>query len=467
MTGFSALETEWDVVVVGGGPAGMSAATVLQNGGAKVALIDEQIALGGQIYRDIERNLARGRDHYFGPDYQRGKSVIDAFHRSGAPHVAKTFVWNIDRDGTVWIGHKNKVRAISSRFVLLATGAMERPAPVSGWTSANVMTSGAIQTLVKSGVLPEQKSIAFIGTGPLHYLVIQQLAQLGVRPAYILDTATRQNPFSLLPEFLGSLNRTGIGYLAKGMRLLASERSYSDIAFRHVHDVAIADDGGKKRVSFKAGTTSRTIEADIVALHEGVIPGQQAGRMIGCDHFWDESQAAFRPRTSENGLTTVDGVWIAGDAGGISGAISAEIGGALSGYEILEALGNPIDAEAQRRIAQLRNEKRSHRAIRPLLEKIYRPRSEILHPPANVVACRCEAVEVGQIRDLAARGLGPNQIKSLTRCGMGPCQGRNCGPTVSMTVARQQGKSLDEAGYFNIRPPLKPLPMDSLANIQN
>src|SRR5208282_1897559 len=83
-------------------------------------------------------------------------------------------------------------------------------------------------------------------------------------------------------------------------------------------------------------------------------------------------------------------------------------------------------------------------------------------PSNETVVCRCEEVTAGRIREMARLGCqGPNQTKFFTRCGMGPCQGRMCGLTVTQVLAKALGKRPDEVGAYRIRAPLKPVPLAS------
>ena len=155
---------------------------------------------------------------------------------------------------------------------------------------------------------------------------------------------------------------------------------------------------------------------------------------------------------------------IAGDGAGIAGAWAAEIGGRLAGLEAARAAGQ-LDAAA--RDAQAKALRTRHRALtqgRSFLEVLYAPSAPVPQD-AETIVCRCEEITAGQIREaVAIGGLGPNQVKSYLRCGMGPCQGRMCGPVVSAIIAEARGVSADEVGYFRIRPPLKPIPLAAIAN---
>jgi NADPH-dependent 2,4-dienoyl-CoA reductase/sulfur reductase-like enzyme len=195
-----------------------------------------------------------------------------------------------------------------------------------------------------------------------------------------------------------------------------------------------------------------------------VIPAQQLGRSIGCDFGWDEVQRCFRLAVDEWGNTSVPGVLAAGDGTAIGGALVAEHAGRIAAAEILHRCGL-VDAET--RLLMAAGERRAlaaHRAIRPFLDRLYAPPAWAWAPDDDVVVCRCEEVTAGQIRAAAAAGAqGPNQAKAFLRAGMGPCQGRMCGPVVSEIMAAALGRSVEETGYYRIRPPLKPLSVGELA----
>ena len=109
----------------------------------------------------------------------------------------------------------------------------------------------------------------------------------------------------------------------------------------------------------------------------------------------------------------------------------------------------------------------AHQAVRPFLDTLFPPPDAVLRPADDVVVCRCEEITAGAVRGAVAQGcLGPNQAKSFLRTGMGPCQGRICGPVVSELIAQARGVPVAEVGYFRIRPPLKPITVGELAGVQ-
>ena len=154
-------------------------------------------------------------------------------------------------------------------------------------------------------------------------------------------------------------------------------------------------------------------------------------------------------RWSTNGAAPAcRSVAIAGDAAGIAGAGGG--GARRGGSAALDAahlLGRIDEAERDRRAAPLRAALARERAIRPFLDALYRPADPVLCPADDVIVCRCEEVTAGQIRRAVRLGAqGPNQVKAFIRCGMGPCQGRLCGPVASAVIARARGVPIAEVG---------------------
>ena len=103
---------------------------------------------------------------------------------------------------------------------------------------------------------------------------------------------------------------------------------------------------------------------------------------------------------------------------------------------------------------------------RAFLDELYRPVAALRQPEGDTIVCRCEEVTASQIRETAQMGCeGPNQMKAFLRCGMGPCQGRLCGLTVTELIAEERGTTPDEVGYYRLRPPVKPITLGELASL--
>jgi thioredoxin reductase/bacterioferritin-associated ferredoxin len=458
------MSASFDLVVIGGGPAGLAAAIQARQSGLTVALIDEQAAPGGQIYRGVDRAEAEGRAAALGEDYRHGLSLTSAFRASGATQFAAHQVWQVERDGRVFVTDGQASKLVEGRRVLVAVGAMERPVPIPGWTLPGVMTVGAAQILHKTiGLLPEA-GVWIAGSGPLTLHFAAEVVAAGGRIAGILDTARASIAGAVLAHASGALR--GWRYLAKGVGYLAALRMADVRRVTGVEAVEALGDSRIARVRWRAGGQWNEAPAAGLLLHEGVIPNVHMTLALGCAHDWNAAQQCFRPRTDAFGATDVEAIFVAGDCGGIGGARVAACRGRLAALGIAASLGRLNDADRDRQAGPVRAELAEHDAIRGLLDALYAPAPELLAPADDVIVCRCEGVSAGRIREAVSLGCrGPNQMKSFTRCGMGPCQGRLCGPTVTGTLADALGVSPQQVGNFRIRPPLKPLSLGELASL--
>jgi hypothetical protein len=190
--------------------------------------------------------------------------------------------------------------------------------------------------------------------------------------------------------------------------------------------------------------------------------------LLGIEHRWDERQHCFAPVLDDWGRADAAPVFVAGDGAGIGGAKAAEIAGRIAALKIGEELGMLSVRERDRRAAPHRRALAAELAVRPFLDAAYPPFEEALRPEDTTLVCRCEEVTAGDIRGFARIGcLGPNQTKAFSRAGMGPCQGRNCGLTVTALLAEANGRTPEETGYYRIRPPLKPITLGELAAMEN
>ena len=134
----------WDIIVIGAGPAGMSAAIEARRHSLSVLLLDEHAAAGGQIYKGIGRarpRLLAG----LGPSYAAGREIVLSFETCGAVHVRGASCWHIDPDGQVTWSQEGTARQARAKRIIIATGAQERPFPIPGWTLPGVMSAGAAQ----------------------------------------------------------------------------------------------------------------------------------------------------------------------------------------------------------------------------------------------------------------------------------------------------------------------------------
>src|SRR5882724_1130204 len=144
----------YDVVVIGAGPAGLAAAASAAEAGLSTLLLDENAGPGGQVFRAIASTPVTQRDQ-LGADYWVGADLVQAVRGSDAEIIQRATVWSLDRHHEVGVSVGGASSFVKARRVILATGALERPFPIPGWTLPGVMTAGAAQTMLKSsGLVP-------------------------------------------------------------------------------------------------------------------------------------------------------------------------------------------------------------------------------------------------------------------------------------------------------------------------
>lgn len=451
-------QTAYDVIVVGAGPAGLAAAATTAEAGLSTLLVDENAGPGGQVYRAITSTPLTSKS-ILGPDYWHGTSLVDAARRSGAEIIHGATVWTLDSDLVVGISLKGGAQLLNARRVVIATGALERPFPIPGWTLPGVMTAGGAQTLLKSsGLVPSGRTV-IAGLGPLLWLLAAQILRAGGKVDAILDTTPRGT--------LMKAARHAAGFLlsplpAKGLALMREVEARVKV----IKSVTALEAHGKDRVTAVGYSTASgargELPVDTLLLHQGVVPNVNLAMAAGVAHTWDERQLCFAPTLDANGGTSIPGIAIAGDGAGIAGAWAAEERGRLAGLAAIRALkpdAAPDDQIVRQRLAR-------HERGRAFLDAYFLPPPQFRKPVGDTIVCRCEEVTAQQITDTAALGCeGPNQMKAFLRCGMGPCQGRLCGLTVAEMIADARGVTPAAVGYYRLRPPVKPITLAELASL--
>ncbi len=449
----SDLAPSYDIVVIGGGPAGLAAAALAERAGVSTVLFDENPGIGGQIYRGITSTPLANRT-ILGEDYWAGEALAKEAKASGASIVTGATVWSLDPQRIVGVSIDGKARMIAAQRVIIATGSLERPFPIPGWTLPGVMSAGGAQTALKAhGLLPAGRTV-MAGTGPLLWLLAAQLLRAGGRIDAILDTTPRGNwlrALPHLPDFMLS------PYFAKGLALLREVRA--KVPVHKVDRVEAIGDGKLREVVFGQGRMA----ADLLLLHQGVVPNVNLALAAGAAHAWNERQLCFQPVLDQDFASSLPGIAVAGDGAGIAGGTAAAERGRIAAIAAVRALRPDADVPDPRPVRRrLQHEERG----RAFLDGLNRPAESFRQPEGDIVVCRCEEVTAQQVRDMVKIGCeGPNQMKAFLRCGMGPCQGRLCGLTVTELIAAEHKTTPPEVGYYRLRPPVKPITLAELASL--
>lgn len=451
----------FDVIIVGAGPAGMSCATRLRQSGQHVLLIDEQPTPGGQIWRNVEAMAHTPLGTILGPDYTAGLDVVAAFRASGVEYWPQTEVWQIERGWKIHCRVPGGMRATAAPLLVLACGAYERVFPFLGWTLPGVLTVGGAQVLLKtSGQIPDSP-VWILGSGPLQLLYAKQLLAANGRIAGILNTAPRINRLAALAHAPRAL--LGWRDLRKGLGWIRELRRAGVHVIDNVTRIELRGSSRVEEISYVRGQIAAvSAPASVVLVHDGLLPNLHAPVSVGAKTVWRGSGICFAPETDIHGRSSVDDLYIIGDAAGIGGAKAARLSGDICA-EAIEARRRNAHAISARAIGRLVAHRSRVLATRPFLEALYRPGIDISSIKDDTIVCRCEEVTAGDIRAACAGASGTDSVKIRTRAGMGMCQGRQCGYVVSQLLAKQIGRQQFDLGFMSARPPLKPVSLGELA----
>lgn len=428
---------EPDILVIGGGPAGVAAATDLAEMGFTVLLAEQRDALGGAIHRpfvgDGQSPLAvLGRHRR---NWQRLQhKVVQAGSRIATQF--ETVFLGVDGDARFLLDDRRAGRVISlqPQAVVLALGAVERVLPRPGWELPGVTTAGGMQVQLKeTGEVPKGP-ILVAGTGPLSLALAAQLVAAGNPPVAVLEWG---QPFRAAFAHVGvaidglrswSNMTEGVGY---GARLL------------------------RAGVPYRTGCTVTAIEPVAEGLR---VTSQHANGTINHHHV--RHLALHDGLTCNNtGLPThsIAGVFVvrAGDCREVLGAEGAVSDGRRAAQLVAKQLGRPSREAAFD--LQLSAARRTQHAIGTLFD------APALSPTADTVICRCEGLRRADFDGL--KGVqSAREIRLVGRFGMGACQGRFCAGAVK-EIAAETAVNFEpgDLGGTTLRWPLRPVSVASLA----
>ncbi len=457
-----------DLLVIGGGPGGLTAAAVAAESGADVVVIDERPALGGQFFKQpasaavLPPSLAGDRQ------FERGRQLIERARRSGARILNGAEVWGAFAPNEFGLLKGSSSWIMRPKRTVVATGAYERGLPVPGWTLPGVMTTGAAQTLLRSyGVLAGQRLLV-AGNGPLNLQVAFELQRAGAKVAAVAESARPPGRASPLDSV--RLFRSAPRLVLDGLRYLAGLRAAGvPVLYRRVLKAVQSADGGLAatlvRVGDEEGPADRTLEVDAVCVGYGFQPNNEVLRCLGCRHGHDARRGHLVTVRNEHCETTVPGIYAIGDCCGLGGAPAALEEGVIAACAAVRSLGFDLADGHARAREQAVGALRRHRIFQAALWRVFdAPRYQTELATPETLICRCEGV---RLRDLDAAVEDGNatigMLKRRTRLGMGPCQGRYCAPVAAAMLERLAGTRVDEFSLFAPRVPIKPVSVGDIA----
>jgi D-hydroxyproline dehydrogenase subunit alpha len=393
----------------------MAAALRAHECGARVAVIDDNPAAGGQIWR-------RGDS--------QSSQWFARFTAADIPVITGASVISGDLDsGTLLIETENETLELSFHALILATGAREVFLPFPGWTLPGVMGVGGIQALVKSGMPVSGKRVVIAGSGPLMLAAAAYLRKQGAYVKLIAEQASR----GVVARFVLQLLRSP-GKIVQAARL---QLALLGVPYLHGCWVEAAEGNGRvEKVRLRHGGKTWTEDCDYAGIAYGLCPNTELASLLGCRI--EETTVAV----DEFQQSSLDRIFCAGECTGIGGLDLSLIEGEIAGYA----------ACGRKDLARRLFGKRS-RALRfaGSLNNAFTLRDELKSlPRPGTFVCRCEDVTFERLQNMPSF----RAAKLHTRCGMGSCQGRVCGPAADFLFGWRTE---------SIRPPIFPARLGSLA----
>ncbi|MCP8883210.1 FAD-dependent oxidoreductase [Devosia sp. XJ19-1] len=427
-----------EVLVIGGGPAGASAALHLARAGLHVTLCEQGPRLGGALHRQPDDPAQRIRVPR--AQSQRWRALSTALEASSVQILCRHMFAGIEGGGTVLLEDRASGRLVTRRpaALVLALGAVERVTPLPGWQLPGVTTVGGLQVMMKSTGQAPDGDVLVAGSGPLLLALAAQMAALGKAPVAVLE----RSPKLVSPSVIASLI-TAPAYLREASHYLLALARAGALPQHGTWVRAISPRDGRLAVTIvDRHGRDRELVVDRVALHDGLLPNQNG------------------TAAPSNGPFVVR----AGDCREVLGGVAAMADGRHAAKAVLAHLGRSTEAEPSA-TRVLSRERRAQAAINALYDY---SGADPAWLPDETVICRCEGRTLGQLRDLLASSdpVSAREIKLNGRFGMGACQGRFCAEWVAAFIAAQRdGEPPAVSEIIGSRWPVKPVPISAFVTL--
>ena len=449
---------EYDVIIIGAGPSGVKSALTCSKKGLKVLIIDSNGNSGGQIYRAPPKSYVKKNEKTLEENLIQLKFSKD-LTKNNIDTAYNHTVWQVSPGFKIDAFNENGTIQWNTKNLIVATGTYEKIIPFDGWTTPGVIGLAACTILLKAHQTIPGNKIVLAGNGPLLILVAYYILKFGGKVDAIIDTSSKIKWIKSMSSLVLNPKNLiqGISWILK--ILFSRVPIYSNSL---VTKTIKTNNGISVEIQNIKNKKIKNIDTDVLAVGHGLIPSTDITRLLKLDHLYNELKGGWIARLDKYFRSSMKGLYITGDGSGISGAIAAEDKGELAAYAVLKDLNILKEKEFKIKTHKILKRLNRYEIFAKGIAKLnFTPKNLIKNINKNTILCRCEDITKKEIINAVNNGAkNLNQIKSWTRFGMGPCQGRTCQYSVARVVSEHLKCNIEDLGYLTGRTPLRPFPLD-------
>jgi thioredoxin reductase/bacterioferritin-associated ferredoxin len=449
---------EYDLIIIGAGPSGVKAALTCSKKGLKVLIIDSNGNSGGQIYRAPPKSYIKKSEKSLEENLIQIK-FSENLKKSNIDTAYNHTVWQVSPGFKIDAFNENGTIQWNTKNLIVATGTYEKIIPFDGWTTPGVIGLAACTILLKAHQTIPGNKIILAGNGPLLILVAYYMLKFGGKVDAIVDTSSK---FEWIKSMISLIFNPknfiqGISWISK--IIFSRVPIYSNSLINKVDKI---DKGISVKIQNIKNKKIKELTSEVLAVGHGLIPSTDISRLLKVNHSYNELKGGWVPKLDKYFKSSIKGLYIVGDGSGISGAIAAEEKGELAAIAILKDLNLISEKEFQNNNDRIIKKLNRYEIFAKGIAKLNTtPQSLIENINNDTVICRCEDITKKDIINSVKNGAkNLNQIKSWTRFGMGPCQGRTCQYAVAKVASQHLKCNMKDLGYLTGRTPLRPFPLD-------
>ncbi|MDN5298902.1 MAG: hypothetical protein PWP51_1455, partial [Clostridiales bacterium] len=302
----------YELIVVGAGPAGLSAAIEAAKAGMKTVVFDENAKPGGQLFKQIHKFFGSKEHKAKIRGYNIGETLLREAETCGVEVVLNATVAGVYEGRELTVMQGDSIKHFKGDSIVVATGASENMVTFPGWTLPGVIGAGAAQTMMNLHGIKPGSRVLMLGTGNVGLVVSYQLLQAGCEVVALVDASKKIGGYGV---HAAKVARTGVPfYLSHTIVAVHGEDYVKGVTIGEVDATWQVIPGSEK-----------TFDVDTVCLAVGLSPMAQLVKSAGCE------MNGIVPAVDAYGATSVPGIYAAGDVSGIEEASSAMIEGRIAG----------------------------------------------------------------------------------------------------------------------------------------